>query len=379
MELTRFIEAFEMNDLEFFLISHRIFLILFSANFMSMNTLVDDVGSFPLPSSVKQADFNLAYRLARGAIRDGKSLREDSFLWENFGKVTVEAFKKKYLTGLDVTSYPQQYDGMRQVNEVIHAAMEKGTFAVEDREAFLPEVELIRAEAMRISEQIGGKIRLRVCLFGPMEHYLKEIGTVAYDDVLDAFAETIRRFARNAVLNEKRIRTEVVSIDEPSFGFLDVVADREKLIKVLDKTFDFGGTVKQIHLHSPSRLADCLRVKNLDVVSFEGAGSPRNADAVSKKMLEEADKDIRVGVSRTDVDSLLAELGEEEAPKPPAFEQLVESRETIRKRFIVAKEKFGERLAFTGPDCGLGSWPTQDSALLLLKRTVEAIKSAQTT
>jgi 5-methyltetrahydropteroyltriglutamate--homocysteine methyltransferase len=171
------------------------------------------------------------------------------------------------------------------------------------------------------------------------------------------------------------VKTEVVSIDEPSFGYLDVAAEKEKLVELLNRAFDFGGAVRQIHLHSSSRLADCLRVENIDVVSFEGAASPRNVEAVSKRMLDEADKLIRVGVSRTDIDTILADLNDRGIPKPTA-EQLVDDEETIRKRFVAAKERFGERLAFAGPDCGLGSWPSQEAALLLLNRTVSAIKKA---
>ncbi len=340
-----------------------------------MVILVDDIGSFPLPSNVNRDTFNRAYQQAREIISDELDLRADTFVWQNFGKVTLDAFVKKYQTGLDVVNYPQQYDGIEQVSDIIHAAMKKGTFTVDDADAFLPEIELIKAEAANISEQIGGKIRLRVCLFGPMEQYLKEMGTIAYADVLDGYAETIRRFAENSILNEKHVRTEVVSIDEPSFGFLDIAVDKEKLIEVLNKAFDITNVTRQIHLHSSVRLADCLQVKNIDVVSFEGAASPKNVEAVSKKMLDEADKQIRVGVARTDVDSLIAELNDRGISKPSA-EQLVENEETIKKRFISAKEKFGDRLAFVGPDCGLGSWPSQDAALLLLQRTVSAIKNS---
>lgn len=339
-----------------------------------MAAVIDDVGSFPLPSNVKRETFNQAYRLAREAILSKQNLRADALVWQNFGKVTLDAFVKKCQTGLDVVNYPQQYDGIKQVSDVVHVAMEKGSFVVDDRDAFLPEVESIKQEAEHISEQTGGRINLRVCLFGPMEQYLKEMGTVPYADVLDGYAETIRRFAKNSVLNEKHVKTEVVSIDEPSFGFLDVAAEKEKLIEVLNKAFDFNGATRQIHLHSSSRLADCLRVKNIDVVSFEGAASPKNVEAVSKKMLDEADKQIRVGIARTDIDSLIAELNDKGISKP-TNEQLVESEETIRRRFVAAKEKFGERLAFVGPDCGLGSWPSQEAALLLLKRTVSAVKN----
>jgi 5-methyltetrahydropteroyltriglutamate--homocysteine methyltransferase len=54
--------------------------------------------------------------------------------------------------------------------------------------------------------------------------------------------------------------------------------------------------------------------------------------------------------------------------------QLVEGIEVIRKRYEKIKEVFSDRVAFAGPDCGLGSWPTQEDAQLLLKRTVSAIK-----
>src|SRR3990172_12417563 len=208
-------------------------------NYSVMDTLVDDVGSFPLPAAVESATFSYAYRRAREAMANGRGIREDAFLWENFGRVTLDAFKQKCLTGLDVVNYPQQYDGMKQVSDVVHKAMEKGTFLIDERDAFLPEVQLIKEEAKNLSEEIGCKIRLRVSLFGTMEQYLKELGTVAYDDILDNYAETIRRFAKNSILDTNYVKTEVVSIDEPSFGFLNVDACREKLVEVLDKAFYF--------------------------------------------------------------------------------------------------------------------------------------------
>jgi 5-methyltetrahydropteroyltriglutamate--homocysteine methyltransferase len=92
-------------------------------------------------------------------------------------------------------------------------------------------------------------------------------------------------------------------------------------------------------------------------------------------MLEKADKYVRVGVARTDVDSIRAELYDEGTTKP-TDDQLVESQETIRKRFRLVLERYSERLLFAGPDCGLGGWPSQESAELLLRRTVNAVKHA---
>jgi len=338
-----------------------------------MDTLVDDIGSFPLPLGVNRETFNKAYQLARDAIIHGRDIRKDDFLLKNFCAVTLDSFKAKILSGLDVVNYPQQYDGMRQVGDVIHTAMAKGSFLVEEKQAVLPEVQLISEEAKTLSEEFGKKILLRVSLFGPMEQYLKEIGTTPYSDVLESFAETIRRFAKNSILNSKHVKTEVVSLDEPSFGFQSIAAGSDVICDVLEKAFDFQGVVRQIHLHSASRLPDLLEVGNIDVLSFEYAASPKNIESVSRKILEDADKQIRVGVSRTDIDSIMAELHDKGVTKPTS-EQLVEDEEVIRKRYVSAKEKFGERMTFTGPDCGLGSWPSQEAAQLLLKRTVDAVK-----
>jgi 5-methyltetrahydropteroyltriglutamate--homocysteine methyltransferase len=341
-----------------------------------MDTLLDDIGSFPLPNEVGRETFNKAYHLAREAILDGKDPLRDEFTKKNFCNVVLESFKKKIQTGLDVVNYPQHYDGMKQINDVIHKTMEKGTFVVDEKEAFFPEVRLINAESKRLSEEFGKKISLRVSLFGPMELYLKEIGTVSYSDVLDGFAETVNRYAKNSLLNSKYIKTDVVSIDEPSFGFLNIASEKELVCKTLEKAFSFEGAIRQIHLHSASQLPDLLSVKNLDVLSFEYAASPKNIEGISKRSLDETDKRIRVGVSRTDIDSITAELSDKGVSKP-TFSQLIETEDIIQERYLFAKRKFNDRMTFTGPDCGLGSWPSQEAAQFLLERTVNAVKKAK--
>jgi 5-methyltetrahydropteroyltriglutamate--homocysteine methyltransferase len=341
-----------------------------------MDTLIDDVGSFPLPSGVGRDSFSKAYQLAREAILQGKDITEDDISRNSFCNIVVDSFKKKLASGLDIANFPQQYDGIKQVSDMLHAAMEKGSFLVEEKNAVLPEVLLINQQAKALSKEFNKKIQLRVSIFGPLEQYLHEIGKTPYRDVLDSFAETIRRFAKNSILNNNYIETKVVSIDEPSFGFDNIQTSSDVICDLLEKTFDFKGAIRQIHLHSASGVHDLLYVKNIDVLSFEYAASPENIAAVPKSMLEKADKQIRVGVSRTDIDSILAELYEKGITKPSA-EQLVESEEIIKKRFKIAKEKYGDRMSFTGPDCGLGGWPSQEAAQLLLKRTVRAVKTAQ--
>jgi 5-methyltetrahydropteroyltriglutamate--homocysteine methyltransferase len=341
-----------------------------------MNALIDDVGSFPLPNHIDRNSFNNAYAIAREAIIQGKDLRKDEFLWHNFYQVIVDSSRRKIESGLDIVAYPQHYDMHMQFIETIRKAMDKGTYVVDEKSAIIPEVYVLNQEAKHLSEEFEKKISLRTCVTGPMELYLKEVGTTLYEDVLLMFAETTNRFAKNSILNSKHVKTEVVSLDEPSFGFQNILADKDTLADTLEKAFNFSGATKQIHLHSSTGVASVLDVKNLDVLSFEYAASPTNIEAVSKKMLEEADKQIRIGTARTDIDSIMAELSEKGISKPNA-QQLVESEETIKRRFLAAREKYGERMTFTGPDCGLGGWPTQEVAQLLLKRTVNAVKSAK--
>ena len=339
-----------------------------------MEPYVDDIGSFPLPAGIKREDYVKAYELAREAIIKRQDPSKDMFVQKTFCEVVVESFKKKLASGLDVVNFPQHFDGLRQVGDAIHAAMQKGSFVVDQETAILPEIYVLNQEAKRLSEEYGKKIQLRVSIFGPIEQYLNEVGATAYPDVLDGFAQTINRFAKNCILNTKYIETKVISIDEPSLGHSSFAGKPELIQETLTKAYDFQGPIRQIHLHFASGIYDLLAVKGLDVLSFEYAASPKNIDAVPKTMLEKADKQIRVGISRTDIDSIWAELYEKGITQP-STEQIVEPLETIKKRYRFAKEKYGERLTFTGPDCGLGSWPSQEAAALLLERTVKAVKT----
>ena len=341
-----------------------------------MDILVDDIGSFPLPSYIRRELFDKAYTLAREAIANGRNIQKDEFLYNNFYRVIIDSFKAKCETGLDVVNYPQHYDIHKQFTEIIQMAMSQGTYLVDKRDAIIPEVYVIRDEAKTIYEETGNRVPLRVCVTGPIELYLKMVGYKPYKDVLLMFAETVKRFAENSILNSKYVKTEVVSLDEPSLGFQNLVIDRDSFLEVLEKAFDFEGAIRQIHLHSPSIASEMLNVRNLDVVSLEYAASPKNIESLSRKALETADKHVRIGVARTDIDSILAELYDKGITQP-SIEQLVENEEAIRKRFKIAREKYGERMSFTGPDCGLGGWPTQEAAQLLLKRTVNAVKSVK--
>ena len=105
-----------------------------------MDTLVDDIGSFPLPQGIGRDTYSRAYELAREAIINGKNPAEDEFTQKNFCSVVVDSFKKKIASGLDVVNFPKHYSGIKQVGDAVHAAMEKGSFVVDQERALLPEI-----------------------------------------------------------------------------------------------------------------------------------------------------------------------------------------------------------------------------------------------
>ena len=49
--------------------------------------------------------------------------------------------------------------------------------------------------------------------------------------------------------------------------------------------------------------------------------------------------------------------------------------EKVKKRLDKAYSFFGERIKYVGPDCGLGPFPNQELAYLILKNTSEGIKA----
>ncbi len=342
-----------------------------------MPRLVDDIGSFPLPSTVERRVFDRAYKSARDAIAKGDDIDGNEFVMSNFYQTVLDSFREKCSTGLHIVNYPQHYDMHEQFSHAIKQAMGEGTYVVDRESAIIPEVHVIGREARILCEQIGRKISLRVCITGPFELYAKEIGQTLYSDVLSMFAETAKIFAENSILNTKHVKTEVVALDEPSLGLQDQNIDRDTVIETLDRALGFHGPSKHVHIHSGARIHDLLEVKNLDVLSVESAGSSINVQNISRRMLEQKDKQIRIGVSRTDIDSMMAEL-RDRGKTITDVEQVIESEDLIKGRFLSAVERFGESLGFVGPDCGLGGWPTQKAAKVLLHRTAKAVESAQT-
>jgi 5-methyltetrahydropteroyltriglutamate--homocysteine methyltransferase len=333
-----------------------------------MRVLVDDVGSFPLPSNVSKEAFAKAYPRALKAYAEGRELAEDEELYESFYKPVAASLRSKVRSGLDVVNYPQHYDMHRQFLEPILEYQEE-PFLIREKYAVIPELYVVEREAEKY-----GKLRLKVCVTGPVELHLKtEFGFHIYEEILGNLALSVNRFLRNSMLNTGHVETAVVAIDEPSLGFVDLLnIDEEGLVKALEASARGIKARVQVHLHTLKAARIPLAAKGIEVITGEFAAAPENMQLLARKTLEEYGKYLRAGISRTNVDSIIAEHAEHGVRPSP--EQLVEEVKVIRKRYEKISEVFSDRLAFVGPDCGLGAWPSQRVAQLLLKHTVSAVK-----
>ena len=308
----------------------------------------DDIGSFPLPRGVKIA----------GLSREGYLDLVGSVL----------AIKRR--AGVECPTYPQLRDMIRMfMDEIENPDQADSPYLIKTEHALIREL-----EAVSPGENV------RVCVTGPLELYLSAFGATAYSDILCSLAESVARFLEKAGDMGKM---SVASLDEPSLGMnSNIVFSEEEIIEALEiASRPCRGMDCEVHLHSPLYAEICARVSGISIVGIESASHPDYLELVDKKMLEETDSFIRAGIARTDILSMSAQLNErlgvnlwQDMPRLEREIMEMESPAVMKKRLEKAYGLFGERLRSTGPDCGLGSWPSQDLAARLLENCASAVR-----
>ncbi len=311
----------------------------------------DDIGSFPLPEGV-----------------DRKWVEENYFVPE-YGEMVRKVFLMK-ASVVECPNYPQFRDMVQQfMSKIKNPEMQEDAYLISEKYAVIEEVEAIA--------KMGYPDPVRVCVTGPFELYYREFGPVIYDDVLENIAKSVSRFVFNAL----DVLDDVcsVSLDEPSLGINPELQPTEEQIQLAYEPLKVNVDV-QIHLHSPLYYRSLLNVENIDVFGVEAAKDERAMEIIDVEEVESAGKKVRIGIARTDVDSILAEFNQKYGVNAWKDEELaikaideIESVDVIRQRFEKAEKMFGELLAYTGPDCGLFSFPSQRCAMKLLENVAKAL------
>jgi 5-methyltetrahydropteroyltriglutamate--homocysteine methyltransferase len=308
----------------------------------------DDIGSFPLPTGVQV-----------------QSLNNEEYL-----EIVKDAFAKKIAAGIEIPTYPQFRNMVHMFMDLIQAPeFQESPFLLKREHAQILELQALKSG------------QLRVCVTGPVELYLSVFGATNYFDILCNIAKSVARFLEMA----KEIGIMVVaSIDEPSLGISsNVVFSQDELLQALEiasrpcRRMDC-----EVHLHSPIFVDLCCLVTGINIVGVESAAHPDYLKLIDKRLLDETDTFLRAGIARTDLFSMAAQLNErcgtnlwEDMVRLEEEIMRMESEEVIEKRLSNAYDLFGERIKAAGPDCGLGSWPSQFMAMRLLSNCAKAFET----
>jgi len=309
--------------------------------------MLDDIGSFPLPKGIT------------------REWAERNFLSKEYEEAVQRAFlmKAKFL---DAPTYPQFRDMIKMFLEPIKA-YEDEPYLISKSKATIPELEYV--------ERIKAKA-VRVCVTGPIELYYREFGGVIYEDILLNIAESVKRFVKNAAKYENVV---CISVDEPSLGIAPDLQPEEELIQ---RAYEYDVRQDlQIHLHDPIYYEKVLET-SIDIIGIECARKPENMEFIDPELLESAGKKLRIGVARSDIDGIIAEFNAMHSTNAWGKEEMIslaieeiEPAERIAERIRRAKDKFGELVAYVGPDCGLFSFPSQELALQLLENLRRAVEN----
>jgi len=342
----------------------------------------DDIGSFPLPENIDKDWFKQFYWVAYNALvnKNVSDLLKHSGINNYFINPMLQSFQLKLRAQVQIINYPQHIDMYNQfLKPIIDYEKEPGL--IDSEKAHIPEMFVIDNFAKKHYDETGDSLKVKLCVTGPIELYVKQHGFTVYSDLALNFAKSVNSFIKNSIINKKYIQTSVVSIDEPSFGYIDLFnIKNDEIIQIFDKSLDGINATNQIHIHTLNRALLAMQTKNIDVLTCEYASDPSNK--IPKKELDQYDKFIRVGIIRTNIDNIIAEkldLGSsiDDFKTLSGKLSLIDSKERIRKNLLTAIELYGDRLKYVGPDCGLGGWELPQIAFELLRRTNGVIEQVK--
>ena len=321
-----------------------------------------------------------------------------------FEEEVVTAFADKLMAGIDVPNYPQFRDMNQMFFELIRGIekTEGGYLAIGTPAArsgsSIPEVDAIRRNASRIRDLTGvDRVRVKACVTGPytLASFFPAKTPGLFEDLGRALAEIVSQ----SMFDAKNGELALMCIDEPVLGFLnDPLLDygsegRGALRRAWDgvcRAAKSSGAETSMHLHDTS---DDLfwEVERLDMVESH-VDDPLYTLESTKRRLEETDKSLKASIAVTLFDALIERRLREEGATGEVQERIgeawagmrsgsvdplayIDEPRLMRERLARVVNRFGpERVPYAGPECGLGGWPSYDSAMECLRRVADSIK-----
>ena len=309
----------------------------------------DDIGSFPLPKGLQL-----------------ESLSRDEYL-----QLVGDVLAQKIKAGVEVPTYPQFRDMIRMFLDPIEDPEQaESPYLIKKSSAQILELQAVpRGQGVR------------VCVTGPLELYISAFGATNYPDILFNLGESVARFLETA---KEEGRMAVASLDEPSLGISSsIVFSQDDILQALEiASSPCRGMDCEVHLHSPLYAELCARVPGISIIGVESAAHPDYLRLIDRKILEETETFLRAGIARTDILAMVARWNDvrginlwDDMAQLEREVMAAESPAVMKKRLARAYTMFGDRLRAVGPDCGLGSWPSQAIASGILTSCAVALGS----
>lgn len=254
---------------------------------------------------------------------------------------------------------------------------------LKEERATILELEAIDEVAKQYKIETGKTLEVRVCIAGPTDMYFQAFGATAFVDAYNILAEDIEKFIKQAFKTAKNFKIKVIALDEIGLGLNNKIQfSDDEIISALTVASTFArqqGTDVEIHLYSPLKY-ELICETPINVIGFEYAGNPSYIDLLDRKVLEDSNTYAGVGISRTDIFSLISIVNEKygiNAWKDKEYMQKIvtelETSDIIKKRLETAYSVLGDRIKYANPDCGLAFWPDQKLAFRLLENTAKAV------
>jgi len=361
-----------------------------------------DVGSIPFPGDFERFTRGLRAHPLLGLLHLTGHASERGY----FEDKIVESFLDKVRAGISIPNYPQ----FRDMNEMFLSCLDGiakteagyrvvGRISVPEGKLTIPEVAVIEEKAREIYERIGDFFNVKVCVTGP--YTLASLFVGRESNLFVELGRVISKFVESNIFSGRFGRVALVAVDEPVFGLIDDPlldhgrGGREELLKAWETVFHqirSRNAQSIIHLHNTAN--DLFwQVRSLDIVESH-VNDPLYSSSKTKECLERSDKFLKASVCVTDFDALIrnmetsrgtadeAEIGQRIADAwteirkgrmDPAI--FLESTDVISDRLRRIVRQHGVRVSYAGPECGLRSFPTYDSAMECLRRVAEATQN----
>jgi 5-methyltetrahydropteroyltriglutamate--homocysteine methyltransferase len=355
-----------------------------------------DVGSLPFVGDLQ--------KYLAGASKYSQVIDDSTEFFEN--KV-VDGFLDKAAVGINVPNFPQFRDmaemffdmieGIEKTNE---GYMETAPLTLKAEKNTIPEASAIRNRSQEIYEKLGEPFKLRICVTGP--YTLASLFAYKDKGIFARLGNLLTKMFEANIFSSKHGRVQLVSIDEPVFGLVDDPLldrgseSRENLLKTweaMTQMIKAKGATSVLHLHAT--LDELFwEVKALSIIESHVV-DPFYQTKRTRDRLETTDKFVKASIAVTDFDQLIRnkittdsghKLSETSINEKMAEtwtyvnKQQVDPNSFIEDTILMGKrltkilELFGEnRVLYAGPECGLRSFPTYESALECLRRVAKTV------